>query len=79
MTLMALGKAPGLWAAGVSEYGVIDWQGKPWDRTGKAAHPNSRFTAAARQCPTMSPRWEDAQGVPISAMIFGGRRARVGV
>jgi phosphoenolpyruvate carboxykinase (GTP) len=63
-----LGKAP---------EGMTDWRGNPYDTASNepAAHPNSRFTAPAAQCPGISPKFSDPQGVPISAIIFGGRRA----
>ncbi|WP_343064159.1 phosphoenolpyruvate carboxykinase (GTP) [Marilutibacter penaei] len=55
---------------------VTDWRGNPYDAAkGPAAHPNARFTVSAKQCPSWSPMAEDPQGVPISAIVFGGRRA----
>jgi phosphoenolpyruvate carboxykinase (GTP) len=58
--------------------GVVDWQGRAWSSSnGPAAQPNARYTVPANQAASISPRWEDPGGVPISAFIFGGRRARL--
>jgi phosphoenolpyruvate carboxykinase (GTP) len=67
-----------VWWEGINDMppaNLISWQGKPWDQKGPASHPNARFTIQAGQCPILSPEFNDPQGVPISAIIFGGRRS----
>jgi len=63
---------------GVPQEELINWRGEPWKAgMGPAAQPNSRYTVSAKQSPSISSHWEDPEGIPISAIIFGGRRAHV--